>query len=136
LVPGINPADIRVSENGATAQIGKDTAQKTVAQLELVPSLQADNKDLQQEVKNGQDMLVSSEKALESQTKLTEAQQTVISTQDKLTSLLQTEIGKADAVCEAKVNVEKTNTKKAYMKGFKWGLITGFIGGIFTGHTF
>jgi len=135
LVPGLNPADIKVAENGVTAQIGQDTAQKTVAQLELVPSLQADKTDLEQQVKNGQDMLVSSQKALDSQSNLTTAQQKVIDAQDKYNGLLEKQIAQGDAACQAQIKIEKTNTKKAYLKGFKWGLITGFLSGIFVGHS-
>lgn len=75
LVPNVNPADVSVAADGKTVTIGQDTAQKTIAQLELVPSLQADKDDLSQQVKNGQDMLASSQKALDSQSSLTSAQQ-------------------------------------------------------------
>jgi hypothetical protein len=135
LVPNVNPADIAVAADGKTVTIGQDTAQKALAQLELVPSLQADNGDLTQQVKNGQDMLASSQKALDSESNLTTAQQKVIDAQDKYTTLLETQQKQSDAVWQEKVNVEKTNTKKAYLKGFKWGAITGFIGGLFVGHS-
>lgn len=134
LVPGINPADIKVAENGATAQIGQDTAQKTVAQLELVPSLQADKADLQQQVNNGQQELAASQKALDSQSALTTAQQKVITAQDSYSGLLEKQISQADSVCQAQIKIEKANTKKAYLKGFKWGAIFGFIGGFFAAH--
>jgi hypothetical protein len=136
LVPGINPADIKVAENGATATIGQDTAQKTVAQLELVPSLQADKTDLEQQVKNGQDMLTSSQKALDSQVNLTETQNKLITAQGQLVTLQQTQLTQSDAACTVKLNIEKANTKKAWFKGFKWGFIGGFVSGIFAGHSF
>lgn len=134
LVPNVNPADVKIAPDQKSVTIGQDTAQKTVAQLELVPSLQADKKDLEQQVKNGNDMLAGSQKALESQSKLTDAQAKVIDAQDKFTGLLQTQIKQGDAVCEEKVAIEKTKTKKAFLRGFKWGAITGFIGGLFAGH--
>jgi hypothetical protein len=134
LVPNVNPADVHVSPDGKTVSIGEDTAQKVVSQLELVPPLQGDKKDLEAEVKNGQDMLASSQKALDTQSKLTDAQQKVIDAQDKYNGLLETQLKQADAVCQEKVNIEKTNTKKAYFKGFKWGAVAGFIAGVFTGH--
>ena len=37
------------------------------------------------------------------------------------------------AQCKAEVAAEKVKTKKAWRNGFKWGAITGFIGGIFVG---
>ena len=42
----------------------------------------------------------------------------------------------ADAAkqCKAEVSAEKVKTKKAFVRGFKWGAIVGFIGGIWTGH--
>lgn len=134
LVPNVNPADVAVAADGKTVTIGQDTAEKTIAQLELVPSLQADNSDLTQQVKNGQDMLSSSQKALGSQSDLTTAQQKVIDAQDKYNTLLETQLKQSDAVWQEKVDIEKTNTKKAFLKGFKWGAITGFIGGLFAGH--
>ena len=134
LVPGINPVDITVSPDGKLATIGQDTAQKTVAQLELVPSLVADKTDLEQQVKNGQDMLVSSQKALDSQSTLTSAQQKVIDAQDKYNGLLEKQLQQGDAACQVQIKIEKANTKKAYLKGFKWGAIFGFVGGLFVGH--
>lgn len=136
LVPNLNPADVAIAPDGKTATIGQDTAQKTVAQLELVPSLQADKTDLEQQVKNGQDMLASSQKALDSQSSLTSAQQKVIDAQDKYNGLLEKQITQADSVCQAQIKVEKAKTKKAYLKGFKWGAIVGFISGVFVGHSF
>jgi hypothetical protein len=136
LVPGVNPADVTISPDGKTATIGQDTAQKTVAQLELVPSLEADKTDLEQQVKNGQDMLASSQKALDSQSSLTAAQQKVIDAQDKYNGLLEVQLKQNDAKWQEQVNIEKTNTKKAYLKGFKWGAVFGFIGGLFVGHSF
>jgi hypothetical protein len=35
---------------------------------------------------------------------------------------------------QAKTQLEKDNGKKQFRKGFKWGAITGFIGGIITFH--
>jgi hypothetical protein len=32
------------------------------------------------------------------------------------------------------VNAEKANSKREFRRGFKWGAITGFIGGLFVGH--
>lgn len=134
LVPDVNPKDIQVAKDEKSVTIGEDTAQKTVAQLELIPKLQADTVDLQKQIKNGEDMLAGSQKALDSQVKLTDAQQKIIDAQDKFTGLLQLQIKQADSVCQEKVAIEKTKTKKAFLRGFKWGVITGFIGGIFTGH--
>ena len=47
LVPNLNPADIKVADDQKTVTLGQDTVQKTAAQLELVPQLQQDKKDLQ-----------------------------------------------------------------------------------------
>jgi hypothetical protein len=134
LVPNVIPTDVVVAADGKTVNIGQDTAEKSIAQLELVPSLQADNSALTTQVKNGQTELDSLQKTLDSQSSLTDAQAKVIAAQDSYATLLATEQKQSDAVWQGKLDVEKTNTKKAYLKGFKWGAITGFIGGLFAGH--
>jgi len=47
---------------------------------------------------------------------------------------LNMELGDKTKQCAAEVAAEKVKTKKAWVNGFRWGVITGFFGGIFTGH--
>lgn len=134
LVPSANPADIKVAADQKSVTIGEDTAQKTVAQLELVPQLQQDKKDLQTEVDNANKETESVQKALNSETRYADTEANLVAAQEKFSALLQKTIDQGDKVCDAKIAIEKTNTKKAFMKGFKIGGILGFIAGIFGGH--
>jgi hypothetical protein len=127
LVPNVNPADIRVAPDQKTVTIGVDTVQKTVAQLELIPGLQADLKDSQQQVVN----LTSEITSLQTYNR---ALETEVATQDRTIALLQKEIAGADKLCKAEVDLEKVKTKKAFMHGLKIGVILGFFGGVFGAH--
>lgn len=127
LVPNINPADIQISPDGKTVVIGEDTAQKTVAQLELVPTLQQDLKDAQRENANLTAEIVSLQtynSALEAETV----------TEEKEIALLNKQITDADKACQAQIDLEKVKTKKAFLNGLKWGGIFGFLAGLFVGH--
>jgi hypothetical protein len=127
LVPTVNPADIQISPDGKTVAIGADTAQKTIAQLELVPTLQQDLKDAQQENIN----LTAEIKSLQTYNAALEAE-TV--TEEKEITLLNKQIADADKACQAQIDLEKVKTKAAFLNGFKWGGIVGFIAGLFVGH--
>jgi len=127
LVPGINPTDIKVAPDEQTVTIGKDTAEKTTAQLELVSQLQQDKKDLQTEVDNGQKEVGSLQKALDSESKVVDIQTQLIAAKDVNIALL-TKIGtQSDAVCDARIKVEKDNTRHALWKGGKWGTVVGAV---------
>lgn len=128
LVPGVDPKDIRIASDSQTVTVGTDTAQKTVAQLELVPQLQSDLKDTQQKVTNLSDEIAS----LQTYNSALEAE---VRTEEKEIGLLEKQLADADKSCQAQVNLEKAKTRRAFLRGFKWGSIFGFIGGIFTGHS-
>jgi hypothetical protein len=122
LVPGIDGKDIAVSNDAKHVTIGQDTAQKTVAQLELVPTLQADLKDSKQETKNVQT-------ELKSQQNYTAVLEKLSATQDKMIGMQEKEIALADKTCDARVKVADDKGNKKLTKGLKWGVILGFIGG-------
>jgi chromosome segregation ATPase len=134
LVPNINPADIHVAPDNQTVTIGKDTAEKTTARLELIPDLQQDNQNLQTEVAAGQTALASVQKALDAESQLADVQAKLIAVQTTTIALLQTEVKQANGVCEEKLNIEKGKTKKAWLNGFKWGFIGGAIVGLVVEH--
>jgi predicted nucleic acid-binding Zn-ribbon protein len=122
LVPEINPADIKVAPDAKTVTIGQDTAGKTVAQLELVPALQQDLKDSQQQTKNVEASLTQVEKYNTTLEKL-------VAAQDKTIQLQQKQIEIADKTCDQKVKVEKDKGRKSFLKGLKFGTIIGAVGG-------
>ena len=122
LVPEVNPADIKVSPDAKTATIGQDTAGKVVAQLELVPALQQDLKDSQQQTKNVEASLTQVEKYNGTLEKL-------VAAQDKTIALQQKQIEIADKTCDQRVTVEKDKGRKSFVKGLKIGAILGVIGG-------
>ena len=134
LVPNLNPADIKVADDQKTVTLGQDTVQKTAAQLELVPQLQQDKKDLQTEVDNANRATAGVQKALDSESKLADALISQVATEQKYSALLVTQVGQSDKLCNDKIGVEKTKAKKSWLKGFFWGNVSGFFGGLFTGH--
>jgi hypothetical protein len=121
LVPGVNPKDFTVSADGKDAAVGVDTAQKVVSQLELVPDLQAQNANLTTENTGLTSELASEEKLSAEQTayeaileKEVAAQTTVIADQQK-------KIDDAQKLCNQQIATEKTNSKKKFVSGLKWG---------------
>src|SRR5208337_22852 len=130
LVPNINPADMKVADDQKSVTIGQDTAQKTAAQLELIPDLQADVKNLQTEVANDATMLASSQKALDSESKYADIMAKTEAAEEKYAALLQTQIDQGDKLCNEKIDIEKTKGKKSFLKGGTFGTIFGFILGV------
>ncbi len=128
LVPGINPADMKVAPDAKTVTIGQDTAEKTVAQLELVPQLTQDNKDLQTEIKNMQGELAS----VQGYNTVLEG---VVAAEDKQVALLEKAATDSDKACDARVEVEKVKGKRSFFRGLKIGVVVGFLGGLFAGHS-
>lgn len=131
LVPNVNPADIKVAPDASTVTIGKDTAEKTVAQLELIPQLQQDKKDLQVEVDNGTKEVASIQKALDSESQYADNEAKLIATEEKITALLQTQIDQSDKVCQQKIDVEKGKGRKLFLKGLGIGTVLGAVFGFF-----
>jgi len=121
LVPNVNPKDFVVSADGKDAAVGTDTAQKVVSQLELVPDLQAQNANLTTTNTNLASELTGEEKLSAEQTsyeaileKEVAAQTTVIADQQK-------KIDDAQKLCNQQIATEKTNSKKKFVSGLKWG---------------
>jgi hypothetical protein len=131
LVPNVDPKDIVVAADQKSVTIGQDTAEKAVAQLELIPGLQADNKNLQAEIANDATMQNSLQKALNSESQYADSEARLVTTEEKYTALLQTQIDQANKVCDEKISVEKTKAKKSFLKGLGIGAVVGFIGGLF-----
>jgi hypothetical protein len=127
LVPGVQATDMAISKDGKTVTVGTDTAEKTVAQLELVPGLQADLKDTQSQITG----LNSEIKSLQT---FNTALETEVATDDKEIGLLNKELADADKTCQAQVNLEKAKGKKSFLKGLRIGAVAGFIAGLFVGH--
>ena len=134
LVPLVNPQGITVAPDEKSVTFDKDSAQKTAAQLELVPQLQQDKKDLQTEVDNSQKEVTGLQKALDTESRLADLQDRNLATEEKYAALLQTTIDQGDKVCQQKIDIEKTKGRKSFLKGVVWGGITGFLGGLFVGH--
>jgi hypothetical protein len=74
------------------------------------------------------------QRSLDSETKYADLEATLVTQQDKVIELLNTQIAQGDKVCEAKVAIEKTKGKKSFLKGLKIGAIGGFLAGLFLGH--
>jgi hypothetical protein len=125
LVPGTDPADIKIAPDNQTVTVGSDTAEKTVAQLELIPELQGDLKDETQKNTG-----LQSEFNVEQTYALTLEHE--ITTGDKEIALDDKLLASSDQLCQAKVNLEKTKTKKAFLKGLGIGGAIGYIGGLIT----
>ena len=117
LVP-LQPNDLAQSPAGTV--VSDSGVRATVAQLEAVPALTAQLSDESKIASNDQSLLTQ-------QTGLTTALQTQV-------SALNVELTDQSKQCAAQVALEKVKTKRAFIRGFRWGLITGFVGGLFTGH--
>jgi len=89
--------------------------------LEAVPVLQADLKDTQA-------VLQTSEATVAKANDL-------IAEQAKQITGLNLAAKDADAVCKAQIAAVKAEARKGKIKAFKWGVLVGFVGGLFAGHT-
>lgn len=108
ITSGIDPA------TGQQFAVTQEAASMTVVQLEEVPTLTANVASLQTELSNEQLVNVS---------------------QAQVISDLSTEFTDEKKSHVDDVNAEKAKTKKAFVKGFKFGAIVGFVGGLFLGHS-
>jgi uncharacterized protein YlxW (UPF0749 family) len=127
LVPNVNPQDIVVSPDQKSVSVGTDTAQKVTAQLELVPQLQQDLSDTKQQVTNDTAQIASLQT-------FNQALTAEVTTDGKLNTLQTQELADSAKACTAQVNLEKAKNKKSFLRGFLWGGITGFVGGVILGH--
>jgi len=66
--------------------------------------------------------------------KVNQACSDVVLKQGVLITGLNTQLTDEQSAHKADVNLEKAKAKKAWRNGFKWGAITGFVGGIFVTH--
>ena len=108
IMSGIDPA------TGQQFAVTQEVASMTVVQLEEVSTLTANVASLQTELNNEQLVNVS---------------------QAQVISDLSTEFTDEKKSHVDDVNAEKAKTKKAFVKGFKFGAIVGFVGGLFLGHS-
>ncbi len=104
---GIDPA------TGQQFTVSQSAAVSTLAQLEEVPTLTANNAALQTELTNEQSV---------------NAKQTV------LIGSLNKDLADEKKSHVEDVKLEKAKTKRAFLRGFKVGAVVGFIGGLFVGH--
>lgn len=106
------PQDSIVSKPDGTLAVTTDAAHTTVNELDKVGPLTEQLLDTQTELKSCQDLN-------------TNAQRTLAGVQGELAT--EKNARQEDA------KVAKINQRKAFWRGFKWGAIAGFVGGIFTG---
>ena len=114
-----NSADITATATGGFA-VTDTVALNTVDQLEQVPVLQMD-------LANETTIAASTQQEVDKANALNSALVTQVGD-------LQTTITKDDAACKAQIASVKADETKSKVKWFKIGFVTGFIGGLFTGH--
>ena len=115
LVPNSQISDVTVGSTGLTLDAA--ISHLTVSQLETVPALQGELKD-------------ETQIAAADQTALTAASTAVVACQAD-NAALKTTVVDQDKKFTAEVQDAKVREKKAFRKGFKWGAVAGFIGGLF-----
>ena len=104
---GIDPA------TGQQFAVTQDAAVQTVVQLEEVPTLTANVASLQTELNNDT---------------------TIINKQQQVIAQLNTDLIDEKKSHVADVNIEKAKAKRSFLRGFKFGAVAGFIGGLFVGY--
>lgn len=104
-IEAVNTSGVFVTDSGA---------RKTVVELEQIPVLTSNLKDTQ-------DIVVNKQKEIDKAN-------AVITEKDKT-------IAKTDESCKAQIDSVKKDARKGKVKWFKVGFVTGFVAGIFTGHT-
>ena len=111
VVLSLPPADFTADANSIT--VNDTAAHATVAALEQVPTLTANDAALTTEVTSQNALLAKQTDAIQS--------------------------CNVDLTAEKKAHTDdvkalKAQNKKSWLRGFKFGVITGFIGGLFAGH--
>ena len=86
---------------------------QTVVQLEEVPTLTANVASLQTELNNDT---------------------TIINKQQQVIAQLNTDLIDEKKSHVADVNIEKAKAKRSFLRGFKFGAVAGFVGGLFVGY--
>lgn len=109
----LQPSDIVPTPDGAL-KVSGEASHTTVNALESIPGLQADLAGDQTTIANDQTVGI--------------AQTTQIAGLDK-------QIVDADVACKAQVATEKAIARRGKFRWFKIGVVTGFVGGLFVGHS-
>lgn len=116
-----NVPDGQVSTEGDSVKITHPGTVALVQTLETIPVLQADLKD---------------ETALAGAAQAAQRQgDTVIADQAKQITGLNTTLLDASNACKAQVSEVKAQARKSKVKWFKLGFITGFVSGLWAGHS-
>lgn len=116
----LNLPDGGVQTSGNGLLVNPESATTTVVALEEVPVLRTDLAEGKKLVSNQASQISS----------LTALNSGYLSQIDGLNGT----ITKQDEACKAEIKAEQAKTRKAFVRGFKWGAVIGFVGGIFTGH--
>jgi hypothetical protein len=116
LVPNTNPT---ATPTGVA--LTTPDAQSTVATLESVPVL---TKNLANET----EIAANIQKELDKSNSLTGALNTQVTS-------LNGEIVANDKACKTEIAAVKADARKGKIKAFKWGFITGFVSGLWVGHS-
>jgi hypothetical protein len=106
------PADFSADAAG-NISVNSEGAHATVTQLEQVPTLSANNAALTAQLSN---------------------QTAVMSKQVDASNACTTELADEKKAHVADVAAAKAQSKKSWLKGFKWGFGSGFLTGLFAGH--
>jgi len=107
LTSGVDPV------TGQQFAVTQDAAVQTVVQLEEVPALSANVASLQTELNNDT---------------------TIINKQQQVISQLNTDLIDERKSHVDDVNTEKAKARRSFLRGFKFGAVAGFIGGLFVGY--
>jgi hypothetical protein len=114
-----NAPDGSVLSTGNYVQFTQPAAVAVLQTLEVIPALQANLKD--------ETALAGSAQAAQAQGDKVIAAQGIEITGLKLT------ITDEEASCKAQVSVVRAEARKGKIKAFKWGVVVGFLGGLFAG---
>lgn len=116
-----NAPDASVLVNGNYVEFTQPGAVAVAQTLETIPALQADLRD---------------ETALAGATQAAQKQgEVVIADQAKQITGLNLTLVDADKQCKAQVAQVKAQARKSKIKAFKMGVLVGFLGGLFAGHS-
>jgi len=109
----LQPLDITPTADGAL-RVSDVGSRATVTQLELIPGLQAD---------------------LAGETTVAAGDEKVIAGQTTQIAGLNLQLVDAANVCKDELATEKAKAKRSAFRWFKVGVVAGFVGGLFVGHS-
>ena len=110
----VAPQGSITSNPNGTVTVTGDVAHVTVSELEKVPALTEQLIDTQQELKGCTDVSAQQQAVLAATTKQLADEK--VSHKDDIATL-------------------KAKNRKSWLNGFKWGAISGFVAGVFVGHS-